>query len=150
MITQNFGSLKKEDVGILLVEDDEVDQLAIKRAFNKMKIKNPLIIAEDGQDAIEQLRAMNGGDLHRPYLIILDLNMPRMNGFEFLEAIRNDKDLLDSVVFVLTTSKDEKDKLEAYNQNIAGYMVKGDLASKNYQGALQMLEHYWRVVELPN
>ena len=134
---------------ILLVEDDEVDQLAMKRAFEKLKIKNTLVLAEDGLEALEILRKGNGGNMPRPYLVLLDLNMPRMNGHEFLKELRADEKLKDTVVFVLTTSSDEKDVVESYNMNVAGYMVKGDMAN-SFMKSVKMLEHYWRIVELPD
>jgi CheY-like chemotaxis protein len=141
-------TMSDKEVVILLVEDDEVDQLAMKRAFEKLKIANNLVIAEDGIEALKILRTMNGGDMQRPYLIILDLNMPRMNGHEFLKELRADERLKDSVVFVLTTSSDEKDVVESYNMNVAGYVVKGNLAG-SFMEAVNMIEHYWRIVELP-
>jgi len=133
---------------ILLVEDDEIDQLAMKRAFEKLKIKNNLVIAEDGVEALEVLRKNSGNSIPRPFLIILDLNMPRMGGHQFLKEIRSDEDLKDSVVFVLTTSSDERDVVESYNMNVAGYVVKGNLAG-SFLEAVRMIEHYWRIVELP-
>ena len=91
---------------------------------------------------------MNGGKLHRPLLIILDLNLPRMDGYEFLKKIRADDNLKDSIVFVLTTSRDEQDMVKSHNLNVAGYMVKGDLAN-SFVEAINMIEHYWRIIELP-
>ena len=139
---------KSKDVGILLVEDDEVDQMAMKRAFRQLQIENPLFIASDGVEALKCLHKMNGGDLQRPFIIVLDLNMPKMNGFEFMKEIRADEDLKNSVVFVLTTSSDDKDLRQAYNLNAAGYMVKSSLAG-SFANAVDMMRHYWNVVELP-
>lgn len=136
-------------VQILLVDDDEVDVMAIQRAFRRAKIGNPIHVARDGIEALAILRGQPGGQpLPRPFLILLDLNMPRMNGIEFLEQLRADPDLHDSVVFVLTTSDDEEDKSRAYHQHIAGYIVKSDPA-KGFMQAIEMLQAYWRVVELP-
>ena len=139
---------EKKNVNILLVEDDEVDQIALKRAFKQLMITNPLVIANDGMEALEYLRDESKSGVERPYLIILDLNMPRMTGHEFLEAIRADDNLKDSVVFVLTTSKDEQDVLKSYNHNVAGYVVKGNMG-ESFTNAVKMIEHYWRVVLLP-
>ena len=136
------------EVSILLVEDDEVDQMAMKRAFEKLRISNPLAVAGDGVEALEYLRSINGGEMRRPYLIILDLNMPRMNGHEFLKEIRADEYLKDSVVFILTTSSDDKDLRQAYGLNVAGYIVKSSLAG-GFANAVDMMRHYWNVVELP-
>ena len=136
-----------KEVNILLVEDDEVDVQGLTRAFNKLKVANPITVARDGLEALELLRSERAKDLH-PYLIILDLNMPRMNGIEFLTEVRADPDLKKSIVFVLTTSKADEDKTEAYSLNVAGYIVKADPA-KSFLDAVQMLDHYWRVVEFP-
>ena len=130
-------------VTILLVEDDEVDVKALKWAFEKLKVANPLVIARDGEEALELLK-----DLPRPYLIISDINMPRMNGIELLRKIRATPDLRDSIVFVLTTSNDEQDKIDAYNLNVAGYMLKSDMGT-SFQRAIGLIENYWKVVEFP-
>jgi CheY-like chemotaxis protein len=130
-------------VTILLVEDDEVDVKALKWAFEKLKVANPLVIARDGVDALEKLK-----ELPRPYLIITDINMPRMNGIEFLAKIRESDDYSDSIVFVLTTSNDENDKIDAYNLNVAGYMLKSDMGT-SFTRAIGLIENYWKVVEFP-
>jgi len=137
-----------KEVGVLLVEDDEVDQMAMKRAFRQLQITNPLVIAQDGVEAMDYLKSMNGGDLKRPFIIILDLNMPRMTGLEFMKTIRADEELKNSVVFVLTTSADDKDLRQAYDMNAAGYVVKSSLAG-SFANAVDMMQHYWKTVELP-
>ena len=104
-------------VNLLLVDDDEVDVQGLKRAFAKSRIGNPITVARDGIEALEFLRGENGRpQLPKPHLILLDLNMPRMNGLEFLKEIRADEDLKKSVVFMITTSKGEEDKARAYNR----------------------------------
>ena len=136
-------------VNLLLVDDDEVDVMGMKRAFAKSKIGNPIIVARDGIEALEILRGEGGrAKLAKPHMILLDLNMPRMNGIEFLEAIRGDDDLKAAVVFMVTTSKAEEDKARAYGHNVAGYIIKQDPANTFLQ-AVSLLEHYWRIVELP-
>jgi CheY-like chemotaxis protein len=130
-------------VTILLVEDDEVDQKALRWAFDKLKIANPLVIAGDGVEAWEMLPT-----LARPYLIITDLNMPRMNGIELLKKIRSSPEYRDSIVFALTTSNDEADKIAAYNLNVAGYMLKTDMGT-SFQRAISLIDNYWKVVEFP-
>jgi CheY-like chemotaxis protein len=130
-------------VTILLVEDDEVDVKALRWAFDKLKIANPLVIASDGVDALEKL-----AELPRPYLIISDINMPRMNGIELLRRIRQSDDYRDSIVFMLTTSNDEQDKIDAYDLNVAGYMLKSDMGT-SFQRAIALIENYWKVVEFP-
>ncbi len=138
-----------QTVNLLLVDDDEVDVQGLKRAFTKSKIGNPITVARDGIEALEILRGENGkAKLAKPHLILLDLNMPRMNGLEFLETIRADDDLKSAVVFMITTSKAEEDKARAYGQNVAGYIVKQDPAN-TFMQAVALLEHYWKIVEFP-
>lgn len=137
------------DVTFLVVEDDDVDVMAVERAFRQLKIANKQVFAGDGVEALEYLRGQAGREkIQAPYIILLDLNMPRMTGLEFLEVIRNDNELNQSVVFVLTTSNDDRDKCSAYEKNVAGYIVKSDPAA-GFLEAITMLDHYWRVVELP-
>jgi CheY-like chemotaxis protein len=137
-------------VNILLVEDDEVDVMAVKRAFRELKIANPLTVAKDGIEALEILRGINGcSPIPRPLIILLDLNMPRMGGLEFLDELRKDPELHRCVVFVMTTSADERDRVRAYEKNVAGYVLKHNL-EHSFMDAIAMLEHYWRVVELPD
>jgi CheY-like chemotaxis protein len=137
------------EVNILLVEDDEVDVMAVKRALKDLKIANPFFRATDGIDALEMLRGENGKKkLPRPFIILLDLNMPRMSGLEFLDEVRKDPDLRRSIVFVMTTSAAEEDRVRAYNKCIAGYVLKHS-AAHSFLDAVTMLEHYWRVIEFP-
>lgn len=136
-------------VTFLLVEDDEVDIKAIERSLRELKICNPLVIARDGREALEHLRGQNDREkIRSPFLILLDLNMPRMNGLEFLAELRSDPELSTSVVFVLTTSKDDRDRLSAYEKHVAGYIVKSNVAN-SFSEAMKLINHYWRVVELP-
>ncbi len=136
-------------VNILLVEDDRIDAKAFQRAMHTVRISNPVTIAKDGVEAWDRLTGADGGEpFPRPNIIVLDINMPRMSGIELLRKIRADKQLRDLVVFVLTTSNDDQDKIEAYNLNVAGYMLKSDLAN-GFVKAVEMMDKFWRVVELP-
>lgn len=134
---------RSKTVTILLVEDDEVDVKALRWAFQNLKIANPLLVACDGVQALEMLPTVP-----RPYLIITDINMPRMNGIEFLRKLRQSEQFRDSIVFVLTTSNDEQDKIDAYDLNVAGYMLKSDMGT-SFTRAIGMIENYWKVVEFP-
>ena len=137
-------------VTILLVEDDSVDVRAFKRGLQEVKIGNPLLVARDGLEALNMLRGTGGCEkVPRPYVILLDLNMPRMNGYEFLETLRRDDALQDSVVFVLTTSAAEEDRTRAYSMNVAGYITK-ETAGLSFVKAVEMLDHYWKLVALPD
>jgi CheY-like chemotaxis protein len=136
-------------VNFLVVEDDEVDIKALKRAFKELRLCNPIRFARDGIEALEILRGENGQEkLAKPYLVLLDLNMPRMNGIEFLDEVREDPEHHSAIVFVMTTSSAEEDRIKAYDKNVAGYMLKSN-AGDTFNKALSMLEHYWRVVEFP-
>ena len=138
-----------QSVSILLVEDDQIDAKAFMRAIEQQRISNTITRAKDGVEAWEILKGTNGDlPLARPYIIVLDINMPRMSGIELLRKLRTDEELRDSVVFVLTTSNDDQDKIDAYDLNVAGYMLKSDMGN-SFMRAVQMIDKYWRVVELP-
>ena len=133
-------------LNILLVEDDEVDVMTVKRAFQKNHITNPLFVAGDGLEALEKLRS---GDIPKGRrLVLLDLNMPRMNGIEFLQELRTDSELTSTPVVVLTTSNDDQDKVNAYNMNVAGYLLK-PVTFQNFCDVIVALNKYWSLVELP-
>ena len=140
------GVSEGKPLNILLVEDDQVDVMNVQRAFKKSHITNPLWVAENGLDALEKLR---GGKipLHR-LLVLLDLNMPKMNGIEFLKEVRADEELRHLPVVVLTTSDDERDRIEAYHLNVAGYIVK-PVTFMNFVEAMTTLNKYWMLVEMP-
>ncbi|MEP1554687.1 MAG: response regulator [Paraglaciecola sp.] len=133
------------EVTLFLIEDDDIDVMCIKREFKSRKIANPVIRAKDGAEAFEFLEA---GEIVKPFIILLDLQMPRMNGLEFLAKLRSTEKFKDSVVFVLTTSQDEKDICESYNLNVAGYFVKDDVG-EGFIGIVDILDGYWKVVHLP-
>jgi CheY-like chemotaxis protein len=133
-------------LNILLVEDDEVDVMNVRRAFQKNNIANPLYVAGDGEQALAMLRAGEVPADRR--IVLLDLNMPRMNGIEFLRAVRADPELAKTTVVVLTTSNDERDKIEAYNLNVAGYLLK-PVTFSNFCEVMATLNKYWTLVEMP-
>lgn len=133
-------------LNILLIEDDDVDVMNVRRAFKKNNIANPLFLAANGIDGLEQLR--NGTVPRDRRIILLDLNMPRMNGIEFLRELRRDPNLSATPVIVLTTSNDERDRIEAYNLNVAGYILK-PVTFSNFCEVMAALNKYWALVELP-
>lgn len=138
--------IDKHSTHILLVEDDDVDAEAILRAFQRRKISNPCTVVKNGVEALRLLRGQSDESLNRPYIILLDINMPQMNGFEFLEELRKDDALKRSVVFILTTSNRDEDKITAYDKQIAGYLLKSHVG-KDYANLIELLESYGRVVE---
>jgi CheY-like chemotaxis protein len=139
--------MKNEKLAILLVEDDEVDIMSVQRAFKKINVANPLHVARDGVEALARLRGENGEKIE-PRIILLDLNMPRMGGLEFLQTLRADPALKAITVVVLTTSNEEKDKLQAYGYNIAGYIVK-PVTPGNFVEAMATFNNYWTLSETP-
>lgn len=142
--------MTSKTVTFLLVEDDEIDVKVITRGFKSLKLANPIRIARDGIEALDILRGSNGQKrISPPYLILLDINMPRMTGFEFLDIIRADTQLKRSIVFILTTSASDEDRINAYNHNVAGYLLKSKVMD-SFTSALELLDHYWRVVEFPD
>lgn len=132
-------------VNVLLIEDNKVDVEAVERAFQEKKVANLIITAKDGREGLETLRT---GKIERPYLILLDLSLPRMNGAEFLKKLRADPILKDSIVFVLTTSNSDEDKTASYDLNVAGYMVKNKIG-EGFINLVNLLDMYWRIVEFP-
>lgn len=135
---------------ILLIDDDEIDAEAVQRAFRQHKLANPIIHAVDGIMALEILREKSAKSrLTKPYIILLDINMPRMGGLEFLHELRRDPNLTDSVVFMLTTSNSHEDKLAAYREHIAGYILKQNVGA-DFTGAIQLLTNYQTLVVLPD
>ncbi|AUR00115.1 response regulator [Phaeobacter inhibens] len=139
----------RESVTFLIVDDDEVAVMAIKRALKKLRLVNPIEVVGDGQEALDLLRGVNSAALERPYIILLDLNMPRMGGLEFLAEVREDKELANSVIFVLTTSDAPSDIAVAYEHKIAGYIVKEN-AYDAVKSAVEMLGAYVEIVSLEN
>jgi CheY-like chemotaxis protein len=139
-----------QPINLLLVEDDDVAAEAVVRGLHRHDMNCPVIPAEDGNAALQILRGNHTAQrIDKPYLVLLDLNMPRMNGFEFLAALRADSELRDTVVFVLTTSSAESDRARAYQENIAGYIVKS-ATGPQFSGLARFLTEYRRAVQLPS
>lgn len=133
-------------LNILLVEDDEVDVMNIQRAFKLNHITNPLYIASNGIEALGVLRSDVMPRDRR--IVLLDLNMPKMNGIEFLQELRADPELSHIPVVVLTTSNDDRDKVMAYDMNVAGYLLK-PVRFTDFSDLMVTLNKYWTLVELP-
>lgn len=143
--------MEEKPINILLVEDDIVDVMNVKRAFRQYKITNPLYVAHNGIEALLMLRSQSGEPAEVPTirrLILLDLNMPKMNGLEFLQEIRQDPELKRTPVIVLTTSDEDRDRIEAYNFNVAGYILK-PVTFSSFAGVMVALTNYWALCEMP-
>ncbi len=130
---------------ILLVEDDQVDAMTIQRALKAINVTNQLFIARDGEEGLALLR---DSENKRPCLILLDLNMPRMNGIEFLNVIKRDAALKRIPVVVLTTSSEEQDRLDSFDLGVAGYMVK-PVDYEQFVEVVRTIDLYWTLSELP-
>lgn len=130
-------------IPILLVEDDEIDVELVKRGFVKHGIVNPLHVVGDGASAL----ALLGESTNEKFLILLDINLPGMNGLELLNKIRESPKLRDSVVFILSTSARPEDTKAAYSMNVAGYIVKGEVG-KNAVKLCELLVKYLETVTL--
>ncbi len=136
-------------VSVLLVEDDEVDVEAMRRAFRLAGVDRPITVAGDGLEALALLRGEGGRPpLPRPILVVLDLNLPRMKGTEFLAELGRDPALRCQPVFVLTTSDDERHKAEAYRRNATGYFVKPHDTRRLVEVA-RFLDDFCNLVEPP-
>jgi len=130
---------------ILLVEDDEVDTMTVQRAFKDLKVTNELVHRINGEEALKYLRAE---DSQMPCVVLLDLNMPKMNGVEFLKISKEDEKLKKIPVVVLTTSKEEHDIVESFELSVAGYIVK-PVDYKRFVEAIRAIDLYWTLSELP-
>lgn len=139
------GAMMRNLRSILLVEDDSVDAMTVKRAFGELKVKNELIRAINGEAALNYLREHLD---QKPCVILLDLNMPKMNGIEFLKVMKADDELRPIPVVVLTTSKDDRDKMESFKACVAGYIVK-PVDYRKFVEAMKILNLYWTLSEIP-
>ncbi|MGF1620733.1 MAG: response regulator [Rhodomicrobiaceae bacterium] len=142
-------SQNSREVTVLLVEDDDGDMKLVQRAFKKAHIANTLVRAVDGIEALDMLRGTNGKPrIARPFIVFADINMPRMDGLTLVRTLREDSNLKDTIVFMLTTSKHEDDKNAAYDLNVAGYILKEN-AGYDFLDLMSLVGGYSRVVELP-
>ncbi len=135
-------------VKILLVEDDAVDVMNVQRAFRKRNIKVPLCLAENGLEAINKLRGFPPEISSEGLLILLDLNMPAMNGLEFLQELRSDPSLKSIPTIILTTSNQDEDLSAAYQLNVAGYLVKPVIFA-NFVKLMDSMIQYWSLSKMP-
>ena len=131
---------------ILLVEDDQVDAMTVKRALKDINVTNELDIVNDGEEALTFLK---NSENEKPGIILLDLNMPKMNGIEFLKIAKKDESLKKIPVVVLTTSKEDQDKVDSFNLGVAGYMIK-PVDYRKFVEVMKTIDMYWTLSELPD
>ena len=138
-----------ELIHILLVEDDDIDTESLVRAFKNQKIATPLHRVTNGLEALHTLRGEQGySRLPRPYIILTDINMPQMNGYELLKALRADPLLRRSVIFVLTSSHRDEDVIQAYDLQVAGYFSKSKVGDE-FAPVIRLLNLYQASIEMP-
>jgi CheY-like chemotaxis protein len=130
---------------ILLVEDDDVDVMTVKRALKDLNIKNQLVNTANGEEALEYLK---NKDNKKPCIILLDLNMPKMNGIEFLKIVKADDTMKKIPAIVLTTSSQQQDIIESFKLSVAGYIVKS-VDYTEYIEAINTINLYWTLSKLP-
>jgi CheY-like chemotaxis protein len=129
---------------VLLIEDDSVDATIVKRALKDLNVVNPLVHVLNGEEA---LRYLTAGGNKKPCIILLDLNMPRMNGIEFLKVVKVNDKLKKIPIVVLTTSQEEQDKIESFKLGAAGYMLKS-IDYKEFVEIVRTINLYWTLSEL--
>ena len=130
---------------VLLVEDDSIDAMTVHRAFRDLKLTNPLKHVLNGEEALAYLQDPANP---KPSVVLLDLNMPKMNGIEFLRAVKADPMLRRTPVIVLTTSSEMRDVVESFRLSAAGYVIK-PVDYKNFVEAIRTIGLYWTLSELP-
>jgi CheY-like chemotaxis protein len=130
---------------ILLVEDDKVDIMTVMRALKEIRVTNPVINKENGEDALSYLRDPAS---EKPCIILLDLNMPVMNGIEFLQVVKHDSQLRRIPVVVLTTSEEQQDKVSSFDLGVAGYMAK-PVDYRQFVEVMRSIDAYWTISEMP-
>jgi CheY-like chemotaxis protein len=143
--------MEEREINVLLVEDDEVDVMNVKRAFTRNRITNPLYVANNGLEALAMLRGESTTKQALPdsrRIVLLDINMPKMNGIEFLQELRQDPELSAIPVVVLTTSDEDQDRIRAYRLNVAGYILK-PVTFTNFAEVMAALNKYWTLCEIP-
>ena len=136
--------MKSSNQPILLVEDDQVDVLTTRRALRELHVPNPLVVCENGEEGLAYLR----GAADPPCIVLLDLNMPVMNGIEFLENVKSDERLRRIPTVVLTTSEEQEDKVRTFDLGIAGYMAK-TVDYRRFVDVMRSIDLYWTMSELP-
>jgi CheY-like chemotaxis protein len=134
---------------ILLVEDDDIDAMSVVRGLASAKIPNSLVRARDGVEALEMLLGTNGKErLSPPYLLLIDIRLPRLDGLGLVRKIRSNRMLQRTIIFMLTTSDSDRDRMAAYDAHVAGYIVKSS-GDEQFSRLARMLDYYLLIVAPP-
>jgi len=144
-VSDSGDTMDRRELNLLLIDDDEVDIITVKRAFSNAQISTNLFVARDGTEALAILRGTEMPATRR--IVMLDLEMPRVSGIELLRTIRDDPALRSLPVVVMTTSSDERDRKAAFDLHVAGYIVK-PLTFQAFTDAMVMLNKYWQLMEI--
>lgn len=137
--------MKLANKPLLVVEDDMVDVMTIKRALKEIQVLNPVVHLENGEEALKYLRDPRN---ESPCIIFLDLNMPVMNGIEFLHVVKQDDQLRRFPVVVLTTSQEQQDKVNSFDLSVAGYIAK-PVEYRQFVEIMRSIDLYWTISEMP-
>jgi len=135
--------MENKTLNILLIEDDMIEVMKMNRTITTLKLPHNIIEANNGEEALEILKDKNS----LPDIILLDLNMPKINGLEFLAILKSDKSLRHIPTVILTTSNNQKDLLECYKIGVSGYVLK-PLKYEDYVAKIESLLNYWSINEL--
>ncbi len=139
----------ESEMTVLLVDDDDVVWECLSRSIQKQGASISVVAAVDGIEALEILRGLHQSKrISNPFVVLLDLNMPRMSGFEFLQEVRSDPELASIMIFVFTTSNEDKDRARAYQDNVAGYILKSSVEPQ-FSKLARLLDAYQKAVIPP-
>jgi CheY-like chemotaxis protein len=135
--------MNREEKPILIVDDDMVDIMTVRRALKEINVTNPTVAKNNGEDALEYLMNESEED---PCIVLLDLNMPKMNGIEFLQKLNQTGKKKHVPIIVLTTSKDEQDKIQSFDLGASGYMLK-PVDYDKFVEVMRTIHSYWTLSE---
>jgi CheY-like chemotaxis protein len=140
----------EKKVNLLHIEDDNVDKMVVGRVLSKMDVVNHIHHASNGEEALNKLKGKNGEELLAPFpnIILLDVNMPKMNGIEFLKELRSDENLNHLSVYMVTTSSDDEDVKGAHKFNVAGYIIK-PVDIVHFENTFKLVTDFWKLCEFP-
>ncbi|MEP7264192.1 MAG: response regulator [Bacteroidota bacterium] len=141
--------MAEKQIHLLHIEDDSVDRMVVNKVLKKFSEITSNYHAQNGEEALDMLRGTNGHATLNPFpnVILLDVNMPRISGLEFLQELRSDEKLRHLMAFVFTTSNDDSDRQIAHRYNVAGYIIK-PVDITLFESTFKTLVDYWKLIEL--